>query len=85
MLLSEDDNPPELIISFFDGQNGIEKIICFSNAGDSWGKPETIVTEKKLYVKFDKKFQSRRGRVNCSTQDDSLWRWFGLQFTFKEN
>ena len=44
-----------------------------------------FLLKKKLYVKFDKKFQSRRGRVNCSTQDDSLWRWFGLQFTFKEN
>ena len=85
MLLSQNDNPPELTISFFDSQNGIEKINCFSNAGGSWGKPETIISEKKLYIKFNKKFQTRRGRVNCSTQDNSLWRWFGLQFTFKEN
>ncbi len=85
MLLSENDNPPELIISFFDSQKGIEKINCFSNAGGSWGKPATIISEKKLYIKFNKKFQTRRGRVNCSMQDNGLWKWFGLQFTFKEN
>ena len=85
MLLSENDNPPELIISFFDSQKGIEKISCFSNAGGSWGKPETSISAKKLYIKFNKKFQTRRGRINCSMQDDGLWKWFGLQFTFNEN
>ena len=85
MLLSENDNPPQLMISLFDGQKGIEKINCFSNAGGNWGKSETIISDNKLYIKFDEKFQTRRGRVNCSMQDNSLWRWFGLQFTFKEN
>ena len=85
MLLSKKDNPPELIVSFFENQKGILKINCFSNAGGSWGKPETNFLKNKLYIKFEQKFQTRRGRVNCSMQDNNLWRWFGLQFTFKEN
>ena len=83
MFLSESDNPPELTISFFEDQKGIDKINCFSNAGGSWGKTETNILKNKLYIKFDREFQTRRGRVNCSMQDDGLWRWFGLQFTFE--
>ena len=83
MFLSESDNPPELTISFFEDQKGIDKINCFSNAGGSWGKTETNILKNKLYIKFDQEFQTRRGRVNCSMQDDGLWRWFGLQFTFE--
>ena len=83
MFLSESDNPPELTISFFEDQKGIDKINCFSNAGGSWGKTETNILKNKLYIKFDREFQTRRGRVNCSMQDDGLWRWFGLQVTFE--
>ena len=85
MFLSKSDNPPELIVSFFEEQKGIDKINCFSNAGGTWGKPETNIFKNKLHIKFDQEFQTRRGRVNCSMQDEGLWRWFGLQFTFKEN
>ena len=28
-----------------------------------------------------KKFLPRRGRVNCSLNDNGKWRWFGTQFT----
>jgi hypothetical protein len=37
--------------------------------------------EKKLVIKFNEKFFPRRGRINCSLNDNEGWRWFGVQFT----
>ena len=36
-------------------------------------------------INFDEKFLPRRGRINCSLNDDGKWRWFGTQFTVKSN
>ena len=33
-----------------------------------------------LKINFKDKFNSRRGRINCSLNDDEGWRWFGVQF-----
>jgi len=38
-----------------------------------------------LTINFDEKFLPRRGRVNCSLNDDGKWRWFGTQFIVTEN
>ena len=31
--------------------------------------------------KFNEKFEFRRGRLNCSLNEENKWRWLGLQFT----
>jgi hypothetical protein len=27
----------------------------------------------------------RRGRINCSLNDNGKWRWFGIQFPIEED
>ena len=34
---------------------------------------------------FRDKFKDRRGRINCSLNDNGNWRWLGLQFTINNN
>ena len=41
--------------------------------------------ENILIIKFQKSFVPRRGRINCSLNDNGKWRWFGTQFTVKKN
>ena len=38
-----------------------------------------------LKIKFRDKFEFRRGRVNCSLNDNGVWRWFGVQFSIEQN
>ena len=38
-----------------------------------------------LTIKFREPFKPRRGRINCSLNDNGKWRWFGTQFVIKEN
>jgi len=38
-----------------------------------------------LRIIFRDKFNTRRGRVNCSINDEDGWRWFGIQFSVKTN
>ena len=38
-----------------------------------------------LTFNFRESFLPRRGRVNCSLNDNGKWRWFGAQFIVKEN
>jgi len=81
----QNDNPPKTIIEFFDEQKNLEKISCFSDEGDNWEKSQLKLVENKLYIKFRDKFNFRRGRVNCSLNDDIGWRWFGIQFSIEQN
>ena len=48
-------------------------------------KSETILDNHKLTIKFRGAFYPRRGRINCSLNDDGKWRWFGVQFPVQEN
>ena len=36
-----------------------------------------------LKINFRDKFNTRRGRINCSIKDEEGWRWFGIQFVLK--
>ena len=36
-----------------------------------------------MKVKFNDKFIPRRGRINCSLNDNGKWRWLGTQFTIR--
>ncbi len=77
----DDENPPELIVEFFENQKNIQNITCYSNDGGNWKKSNLKFQEQILTIKFENKFLPRRGRINCSLNDDGKWRWFGTQFT----
>ena len=81
----QNNNPPETIIEFFKDQKNLEKINCFSDEGKGWDKSETELIDNMLYIKFRDKFNFRRGRINCSLNDDIGWRWLGMQFSIKKN
>jgi len=79
------NNPPKMVVEFFNEQKNLNKINCFSNEGGKWGKSNTSLNNNKLSVEFRDKFLFRRGRINCSLKDNNKWRWFGAQFTIEEN
>ena len=83
--LTNDNNPPKFLVEFFDEQKNINNINCFSNEGDKWEKSNISFNKKKLKLNFREKFNFRRGRINCSLNDNGLWRWFGVQFSIKKN
>ena len=84
-LLTINNNPPKMEVSFFKEQKNLELINCFSNEGNEWKKSEIKLINNKLIVNFRDKFLFRRGRINCSLNDKEGWRWFGTQFSIKEN
>ena len=80
-----DNNPPKFSVKFFDEQKNINNINCFSDEGDNWEKSNINFNQKILSLNFREKFKFRRGRINCSLNDNGLWRWFGIQFSVKQN
>ena len=83
--LTINNNPPKFSIDFFEDQKNINNINCFSDEGDKWKKSNITINQKKLSLSFKEKFNFRRGRVNCSLNDDGIWRWLGVQFSIKQN
>ncbi len=81
--LDDKDNPPQLIVEFFDEQKNINNINCYSNDGGNWKKSSLTFENQKLILNFKEKFLPRRGRVNCSLNDKGDWHWFGTQFIIK--
>ena len=78
------NNPPSVEIKFFDNQKNIKNINCFSNEGENWGNPNISVNENNVMkISFREKFTFRRGRLNCSLNENGKWRWFGHQFTIQ--
>ena len=76
------NNPPSVEIKFFDNQKNIKNINCFSNEGEKWGNPNISVDENNVMkISFREKFTFRRGRLNCSLNENGKWKWFGHQFT----
>ena len=48
------------------------------------GKNQISTSEKNiLSIKFEEKFLPRRGRINCSLNENGKWRWFGTQYTIR--
>ena len=78
----DNNNPPQMKVEFFKEQK-IENINCFSNEGAGWDNSKIVIKENILKIIFRDKFNSRRGRVNCSIKDIEGWRWFGIQFVLK--
>ena len=81
--LSKENNPPKFKVEFFDEQKNIENINCYSNEGDKWMKSNIKLVEKELTITFREPFLPRRGRINCSINDNGKWRWFGTQFIIR--
>ena len=81
--ISAKNNPPILSIEFFENQKNIDNINCYSNDGGNWNKTPLKFEKQTLIIEFKKKFLPRRGRINCSLNDNGKWRWFGTQFTIK--
>ena len=83
--LTELTNPPKFIVKFFKEQKNLSNINCYSNEANRWEKSNTVFSGTTLSIKFREPFVPRRGRVNCSLNDDGKWRWFGIQFPVKTN
>ncbi len=81
--IKKGNNPPDLSIEFFKEQKNIKNINCFSDEGENWKKSKIKFEENKMYIKFIDKFKFRRGRINCSLNDNNKWRWLGIQFSIE--
>ncbi len=79
--LTKINNPPNMFIEFFENQNNLNMINCFSDEGGSWKDTKTSFEKNKLVINFSEKFNFRRGRINCSLNDKEGWRWLGIQFS----
>ncbi len=84
--LVQSENPPKVIINFFENIKNLNQISCFSNEGDRWRKSKINFIEKNiLEINIDEKFVGERGRINCSLQErNGFWRWLGVQFVIGE-
>jgi len=79
--INNKNNPPNFSVEFFKNQKNLKNINCFSDEGNKWEKSYTSLENNILKIKFRDKFLFRRGRINCSLNDDGIWRWFGVQFS----
>ena len=48
-----------------------------------WMKSNINLVDKELTIEFREAFLPRRGRINCSINDNGKWRWFGTQFIIR--
>ena len=83
--ITKENNPPKMQVEFFNDQKNLKNINCFSNEGNEWQDSNIKIENNKLIINFKNKFLFRRGRINCSLNDDKGWRWFGAQFTISQN
>ncbi len=81
--INNKNNPPKFTIKFFEEQKNINNINCYSNEGGNWEKSEISISNNLLSIKFREAFKPRRGRINCSLNDNGKWRWLGVQFIIK--
>jgi len=84
-LILNSNNPPKMYIEFFEEQNNLNLINCFSNESGEWRNTDLELKKNKLIINFKEKFKFRRGRINCSMNDNDGWRWLGVQFSILEN
>jgi len=83
--INNNQNPPTIEIDFFKEQKNIKNISCFSNEGNKWRNSITKFEKNTLKIDFREKFIFRRGRVNCSINDNDIWRWLGIQMSVEIN
>ena len=78
----DNNNPPDMKVEFYKDQK-INNINCYSNEGNGWDSSKLKIENNILKINFRDKFNTRRGRINCSMKDEVGWRWFGIQFIVK--
>ena len=80
--LQDENNPPDVKITFFKDSANLKNINCYSNEENKWRKSKIeIVSDTELKILLDGKFITERGRINCSLREkNGQWRWLGLQF-----
>jgi len=80
------ENPPDVIINFFENLINIKNINCYSNEGNIWRKSDIkFLNENKIQILLKDKFKSERGRINCSLwASEGRWRWLGIQYVIAE-
>ena len=83
--LTSVNNPPKFSVEFFKEQKNLNHINCFSDEGNRWEKSNIVFNKNILNIEFREKFLFRRGRVNCSLNDNGIWKWFGVQFSVEQN
>ena len=84
--IDEKNNPPKVIVEFFDDIKNLKLINCYSNEENKWRKSEiNFINNSKIAINLKGKFTTERGRINCSLRDESgLWRWLGMQFVIAD-
>ena len=83
--LKKNDNPPEVKIKFFENLINIKNINCYSNEGNIWRKSNIEhISNHEIKILIKEKFVTERGRINCSLQEQSKWRWLGIQYVIAE-
>jgi peptidoglycan/xylan/chitin deacetylase (PgdA/CDA1 family) len=83
-MINSKNNPPNFSVEFFKNQKNLKNINCFSDEGNKWRKSDITIKNNTLTILFRDKFLFRRGRINCSLNDEGIWRWFGVQFSVKK-
>ena len=84
--INNTNNPPEVIVEFYEDIKNINLLNCYSNELNSWRKSEIEYLNKtKIKIKLVGKFTTERGRINCSLREtNGSWRWLGMQFVVAE-
>ena len=84
--LQDANNPPKVVVEFFEYLKNIKSLNCFSNELDEWRTSQLeFLDNNKIRIKLIGKFTTERGRVNCSLKEsDGSWRWLGMQFTIAD-
>ena len=84
--LNKKENPPKVKIKFFENLINLKNMNCYSNEGNKWRKSNIqFVNEYELNILIEQKFESERGRINCSLRDKTgKWRWLGIQYVIAE-
>ena len=80
------NNPPKILCGIFLKIKKISKKLTVILMKVTNGKNPTLnLNNNVLSINFREKFLPRRGRVNCSLNDNGKWRWFGTQFIITKN
>ena len=84
--LLQSDNPPNVIIQFYENIPNLKNISCFSNEGNTWRESSiSFIKKNTLEVKISEKFIGERGRINCSLREQNgFWRWLGIQYVVSD-
>jgi hypothetical protein len=84
--ITDINNPPQIVIEFFEDLKNIKLLNCYSNEQDTWRKSEVEYLENfRIRINLIGKFTTERGRVNCSLREsDGSWRWLGIQFVVRK-